>query len=62
MKVFVGQWVRFALKARSARFPLFERLGLITPDTEPHSILAQRTLHFDIHTPPRRYPANNRQR
>lgn len=43
------------LKAKTARFPLFERLGLTTPTTPPHSILAQRTLHFDVHTPPRRY-------
>ncbi|MFC4063233.1 DUF2071 domain-containing protein [Planomonospora corallina] len=41
------------LTARSARFGVFERLGLTTPDSEPHSILAQRRIHFDIHTPPR---------
>lgn len=45
------------LQARTARFPLFERLGLVSPGAVPHSILAQRTLHFDIHTPPRRYRA-----
>lgn len=42
------------LTALSARFPVFERLGLITADTAPHSVLAQRHLPFDIHTPPRR--------
>ncbi|WP_336207837.1 DUF2071 domain-containing protein [Nonomuraea sp. LPB2021202275-12-8] len=43
------------LAATSARFPAFERLGLITPETAPHSILAQAGLRFDIHTPPRRF-------
>ncbi|MGW0805035.1 DUF2071 domain-containing protein [Nonomuraea sp. NPDC002799] len=43
------------LSAASARFPVFERLGLITPDSRPHSILAQPRLAFDIHTPPRRF-------
>jgi hypothetical protein len=42
-------------EARAARFPLFEQLGLVGPDAVPHSVLAQRTLHFDVHTPPRRY-------
>jgi hypothetical protein len=41
--------------ARSARFTVFEELGLTTADSVPHSILAQPTLHFDIHTPPGRY-------
>lgn len=41
------------LIASSARFPVFERLGLIKEDTPPHSVLAQPSLHFDIHTPPR---------
>ncbi|MFG1706026.1 DUF2071 domain-containing protein [Nonomuraea sp. M3C6] len=45
------------LVAEFARFPVFERLGLITPETPPHSVLAQRGLHFDIHTPPRRFRA-----
>lgn len=39
--------------ATGARFPVFERLGLITRDTPPHSVLAQPSLRFDIHTPPR---------
>ncbi|WP_327582048.1 DUF2071 domain-containing protein [Nonomuraea sp. NBC_00507] len=43
------------LAAASASFPAFERLGLITPGTPPHSILGQRRLPFDIHTPPRRF-------
>ncbi|MBT2224757.1 DUF2071 domain-containing protein [Nonomuraea sp. NEAU-A123] len=43
------------LVAASARFPLFERLGLITSDTSPHSVLAHPRLSFDIHTPPRRF-------
>ncbi len=42
------------LAASSARFGVFERLGLTTPESTPRSILAQRRLHFDIHTPPRR--------
>ncbi|MBG0824364.1 DUF2071 domain-containing protein [Planomonospora sp. ID91781] len=41
--------------AESARFGVFERLGLTAPGAEPHSILAQRRIHFDIHTPPRRF-------
>ncbi|MFC4111997.1 DUF2071 domain-containing protein [Nonomuraea zeae] len=45
------------LAAASARFPVFERLGLIEPDTPPHSVLAQPELHFDIHTPPRLFRA-----
>ncbi|MGN9844433.1 DUF2071 domain-containing protein [Nonomuraea sp. H19] len=43
------------LGVASASFPVFERLGLITPDTPPHSVLAQPRLSFDIHTPPRRF-------
>jgi Uncharacterized conserved protein (COG2071) len=38
----------------SARFPFFEKLGLITADAAPHSAVSQPTIHFDIHTPPRR--------
>ncbi|SDG47330.1 hypothetical protein SAMN05421505_104274 [Sinosporangium album] len=41
--------------ADSATFPVFERLGLITSEISPHSILIQPRLHFDIHTPPRRF-------
>ncbi|RVX40621.1 hypothetical protein EDD27_3037 [Nonomuraea polychroma] len=43
------------LAAASTSFPVFERLGLITPSTPPHSILGQARLRFDIHTPPRRF-------
>lgn len=46
--------------ATSARFPRFENLGLISAETLPHSVLAQRRLHFDIHTPPRLAKATNR--
>jgi hypothetical protein len=38
----------------SARFTFLESLGLITPVSEPHSAFTQPTIHFDIHTPPRR--------
>ncbi|WP_232668051.1 DUF2071 domain-containing protein [Pseudonocardia sp. TRM90224] len=48
------------LAARSARFALFEQLGLVDADSVPHSVLAQPSLHFDIHTPPRRYPVPRR--
>jgi hypothetical protein len=44
--------------ALSAEFDVFEWLGLIEPHATPHSILAQRRLHFDIHTPPRRFVAS----
>ncbi|WP_109509891.1 DUF2071 domain-containing protein [Nocardioides speluncae] len=43
---------RFRVEA--ARFTFLERLGLITADAVPHSALAQQTIHFDVHTPPRR--------
>ncbi|MEW1842985.1 DUF2071 domain-containing protein [Nonomuraea angiospora] len=48
------------LEAAFARFPFFERLGLITPDTPPHSILAQARIPFDIHTPPCRFHPDGR--
>jgi uncharacterized protein YqjF (DUF2071 family) len=38
----------------SARFTFLETLGLITASSTPHSALVQPTIHFDIHTPPRR--------
>lgn len=41
-------------RVESARFTFFEQLGLITADSQPHSAFAQQTLHFDVHTPPRR--------
>nr|BFE81369.1 hypothetical protein GCM10020093_039700 [Planobispora longispora] len=46
------------LTAESARFRVFEELGLTTPESRPHSVLAQESIHFDIHTPPRRMRAN----
>lgn len=39
---------------RYARFEVFEDLGLVDPDTRPHSALVQPTIHFDVHTPPHR--------
>ncbi|GAA5045794.1 hypothetical protein HNP84_002554 [Thermocatellispora tengchongensis] len=41
------------LEAGSARFAVFEGLGLVGAGDRPHSILAQRSIPFDIHTPPR---------
>lgn len=35
-----------------ARFELFERLGLITPDQAPHSALVQKRTTFVIYLPP----------
>jgi hypothetical protein len=43
----------------SARFTVLEALGLITSSCEPHSALTQPTIHFDIHTPPRRWPGTS---
>lgn len=43
-------------RVETARFTFLERLGLITADSRPHSALAQQTLHFDVHTPPRKQP------
>lgn len=36
----------------SARFDVFERLGLVAADPAAHSAFVQRSIHFDIHTPP----------
>lgn len=36
-----------------ARFEKFERLGLVQPGQVPHSVLVQRSTHFDVHLPPR---------
>jgi hypothetical protein len=35
-----------------ARFAVFEDLDLVSPGTEPHSAIVQRTITFDVHTPP----------
>jgi hypothetical protein len=40
--------------ARRARYDVFESLGLIEPDIEPHSVLLQRATDFDVLLPPRR--------
>lgn len=40
-------------RASYARFELFERLGLVGPDQEPHSVLVQRTIDFVVRLPPR---------
>ena len=40
--------------ARRARYDVFESLGLVAPDTEPHSVLLQRSTDFDVLLPPRR--------
>jgi len=37
-----------------ARFQLFEDLGLVQPDTQPHSVLLQRETDYAIYLPPRR--------
>jgi len=38
--------------ARRARYALFERMGLIEPGAEPHSVLLQRSIEFDVLLPP----------
>lgn len=38
----------------SARFAVFENLGLVGPDQKPVSAVVQRTVDFDVHTPPHR--------
>ncbi len=37
---------------RSARFAVLEGLGLLTAETPVHSALVQRSVAFDVHTPP----------
>ncbi|HEY5155588.1 MAG TPA: DUF2071 domain-containing protein [Acidimicrobiales bacterium] len=41
-------------QVKAARFAVLERLGLIAADTPVHSALVQRSVVFDVHTPPRR--------
>jgi hypothetical protein len=41
--------------ARKARFELFERLGLVEPGAEPHSVMLQRTIDFSVLLPPLRF-------
>jgi len=38
--------------AHRARYAVFERLGLVTEDQPPHSVLLQRAVEFDVHLPP----------
>jgi hypothetical protein len=38
--------------ATSARYAVFERLGLVGPAPQPHSVLLQRSVEFDVHLPP----------
>lgn len=40
--------------AHRTRFTVFERLGLITPESIPHSVLLQRATEFIIFLPPQR--------
>ena len=35
-----------------ARYAVFGRLGLVAPGTEPHSVLLQPSIEFDVHLPP----------
>jgi hypothetical protein len=38
--------------ARRARYAVFEDLGLVDPGAEPHSVLLQRAIEFDVLLPP----------
>jgi hypothetical protein len=40
--------------ATSARYAVFERLGLVGPGAAPHSVLLQPEVEFDVHLPPTR--------
>ena len=40
--------------ARRARYAVFEELGLVEPGAEPHSVLLQRAIEFDVLLPPHR--------
>jgi hypothetical protein len=35
-----------------SRYGVFERLGIVTPDAVPHSVLLQPSVEFDVHLPP----------
>lgn len=41
-------------EASEAQFDVFERLDLVSRGQRPHSAVMQQTVHFDVHTPPRR--------
>ncbi len=43
------------MEVNHAHFDVFERLGLVDSSTAVHSALMQKTIHFDVHTPPKRY-------
>ncbi len=43
--------------ARTARFELFERLGLVEPGAVAHSVMIQRAIDFSVLLPPLRFPA-----
>ena len=45
-------------KVRSARFELFERLGLVEQGQEPHSVLLQQSIHYLVFLPPKRVPGS----
>ena len=45
-----------ACLVRHARFTVFEDLGLVTRDAEPHAALFHPRVQFDVHIPPRRLP------
>lgn len=51
-----GVWherlVMHLVDAVEARFEKFEALGLVQPGQRPHSVLVQRSTHFDVHLPP----------
>ena len=38
--------------ARTARFAVFEDLGLVRPDAKPHSVMLQRSIDFSVLLPP----------
>jgi hypothetical protein len=38
--------------AERASYAVFERFGLIELDAEPHSVLLQPSVEFDVHLPP----------
>jgi hypothetical protein len=41
-----------ACHVEAASFQVFEDLGLVAPDTTPHSAFVAAAIHFDVHTPP----------
>ena len=40
--------------ATRARYQVFEQLGLVATDQQPHSVLLQPSVEFDVHLPPTR--------